>query len=88
MDKGDKAQKAIDGAARRQQKSLDRVKKAYWTMRESDERVIRANDTLIKARTLLSVAGKSPRKREPDPGLAWGDRLIHGNPNPKRRADD
>ena len=75
-------------AVRRRQESAERRKQTYWVIRKSDERIIKANDAISRTRTMLRAAGKSPRKREPEPDLAWGNLLIFGSQNPKRRADD
>ena len=80
--------KAVDAAARHQQDSTKRLKDSYWTVRQADERIVKATNTIDSARKLLTAAGKSPRKPKPDPDLEWGDLLIHGTKNPKRRADD
>ena len=86
----DIGQKVMDAAARCQQDSTKRRKNSYWTVRQSDLRIIQANNTINSARKMLTAAGKSPRKpkRDPDPDLVWDDLLIRGTKNPKRRADD
>ena len=81
-----------DVAARRQQECDKKTKLAFWALRKSDALILKANDTIDRTRTILRLAGKSPKtdkpKPEPDPFLEWGELLIKTNKSPKRRADD
>lgn len=84
--------KVKDIAARCQKESAERRRLTYWVIRQSDDRMVRANETIDRTRDLLKIAGKphetSNGESKLDPDQAWGELLLHGSKNPKRRADD
>src|SRR5215470_17740395 len=89
----DPDQNGNGAAARCQKESAELRKQSYWTIRQSDERIAKTRDTIDRSNKRLRAAGKSPQEPKPeraaeDPFLAWGELLINGNKNPKRRADD
>jgi len=85
--------KAIeDVAARREQESRKRLKRTYWTIRKSDERIIQTRDIIDRTRRKLRAAGKSPveppAKPDANPDLDWDKLIISEHENRKRRTDD
>jgi len=77
-----------DIAVRREKETRQRLKRTYWTIRESDKRIIKARDMIDRTRRKLRAAGKSPVERPANPDLAWEKLIISAHENPKRRADD